>query len=120
MKDSAELSGYTVVDPPSVVSTHLTETLKKHAHELLTREETKQLVEHLKTTHPALVEEVTPNPLTLGDIQKVLRSLLKERVSIRNLAVIFETLADYGPMFKDPQLMADTFANPYQDKLHKL
>ncbi|GAK10939.1 LOW QUALITY PROTEIN: flagellar biosynthesis protein FlhA [Geomicrobium sp. JCM 19039] len=120
VKDSAELSGYTVVDPPSVVSTHLTETLKKHAHELLTREETKQLVEHLKTTHPALVEEVTPNPLTLGDIQKVLRSLLKERVSIRNLAVIFETLADYGPMFKDPQLMADTFANPYQDKLHKL
>ncbi|MFB4158721.1 flagellar biosynthesis protein FlhA [Geomicrobium sp. JSM 1781026] len=107
VKDIAELSGYTVVDPPSVVSTHLTETLKKHAHELLTREETKQLVEHLKTTHPALVEEVTPNPLTLGDIQKVLRSLLKERVSIRNLAVIFETLADYGPMFKDPQLMAE-------------
>lgn len=107
MKDEAELSGYTVVDPPSVVSTHLTEVLKNYAHELLTREETKQLVEHIKETHPTLVEEVTPNPLSLGDVQKVLKHLLKEKVSIRNLPVIFETLADYGSMFKDPQVMAE-------------
>ncbi|GAK07543.1 LOW QUALITY PROTEIN: flagellar biosynthesis protein FlhA [Geomicrobium sp. JCM 19038] len=107
MKDEAELSGYTVVDPPSVVSTHLTEVLKNYAHELLTREETKQLVEHIKETHPTLVEEVTPNPLSLGDVQKVLKHLLKEKVSIRNLPVIFETLADYGSMFKDPQMMAE-------------
>ncbi|MBB6449284.1 flagellar biosynthesis protein FlhA [Geomicrobium halophilum] len=106
-KDRAEISGYTVVDPPSVVSTHLTETMKRYAHELLGREETKQLVDHLKETHPTLVEEVTPNPLTLGDIQKVLATLLKEKVSIRNLPAIFETLADYGPMFKDPRLIAE-------------
>ncbi|SDI94208.1 flagellar biosynthesis protein FlhA [Natribacillus halophilus] len=106
-KDQAEIAGYTVVDPPSVVSTHLTETIKRHAHELLGREETKQLVDHVKETYPALVEEVTPNPLNLGDIQKVLRTLLKEKISIRNLPVIFEGLADYGPMVKDPKLIAE-------------
>lgn len=70
VKDEAELSGYTVVDPPSVVSTHLTEVIKKHAFELLGREETKQLIDHLKETNPILVEEVTPEPLSIGDIQK--------------------------------------------------
>ncbi|MBU8906995.1 flagellar biosynthesis protein FlhA [Desertibacillus haloalkaliphilus] len=107
MKEQAELSGYTVVDPPSVVSTHLTEVIKKHAHELLGRQETKQLIDHLKESYPTLVEDVTPNPLTTGEIQKVLTNLLKENISIRNLPVIFETLADYGPMTKDMDLVTE-------------
>ncbi|WP_413381573.1 flagellar biosynthesis protein FlhA [Alkalihalobacillus sp. 1P02AB] len=107
MKEQAELSGYTVVDPPSVVSTHLTEIIKRHAFELLGRQETKQLVDHLKESYPALVEEITPNHLSIGEIQKVLKNLLKENISIRNLPVIFETLADYGPMTKDMGLITE-------------
>lgn len=107
MKDTAEGSGYTVVDPPSVVSTHLTEVVKAHAHELLGREETKQLVDHLKETYPTLVEEVTPSPLQLGEIQKVLSNLLKEKISIRNLPTIFEILAEYGQMTKDMDLITE-------------
>lgn len=107
VKEQAELSGYTVVDSPSVVSTHLTEIIKKHAHELLGRQETKQLIDHLKEPYPALVEEVTPEPLSVGDIQKVLARLLNEQVSIRNLPVIFETLADFGKMTKDSQLLTE-------------
>ncbi|SDG98416.1 flagellar biosynthesis protein FlhA [Alteribacillus persepolensis] len=107
MKEQAELAGYTVVDPPSVVSTHLTEVIKAHAHELVGREETKQLVDHLKESYPTLVEEVTPNPLGLGEIQKVLSNLLKENVSIRNLPAIFETLAEYGPLTKDMTLVTE-------------
>nr|WP_083991190.1 flagellar biosynthesis protein FlhA [Alkalihalobacillus pseudalcaliphilus] len=107
MKEQAELSGYTVVDPPSVVSTHLTEIIKKHAFELLGRQETKQLVDHLKESYPALVEETTPNLLSIGEIQKVLKGLLKENISIRNLPVIFETLADYGSMTKDMSLLTE-------------
>lgn len=107
MKEQAELSGYTVVDPPSVVSTHLTEIIKRHAHELLGRQETKQLVDHLKESYPTLIDDVTPNPLSIGEVQKVLSNLLKEKVSIRNLPTIFETLADYGQMTKDTDLITE-------------
>lgn len=107
MKEQAELSGYTVVDPPSVVSTHLTEVIKRHAHELIGRQETKQLIDHLKEAYPTLVEDVTPNPLSIGEVQKVLANLLKEKVSIRNLPIIFETLADYGQMTKDTDLITE-------------
>ncbi|UCZ51710.1 flagellar biosynthesis protein FlhA [Bacillus shivajii] len=107
LKDQAELSGYTVVDPPSVVSTHLTEVIKRHAHELIGRQETKQLIDHLNESYPTLVEDVTPNPLSTGEIQKVLGNLLREKVSIRNLPVIFETLADYGQMSKDTDLLTE-------------
>lgn len=107
MKNQAEMAGYTVVDPPSVVSTHLSEVLKMHAYELLGRQETKQLIDHLKESYPILVEEVTPNPLSIGDIQKVLAKLLKERVSIRNLPVIFETLADFCKMTTDPDILTE-------------
>ncbi|MED3646185.1 flagellar biosynthesis protein FlhA [Halalkalibacterium halodurans] len=106
MKEQAELSGYTVVDPPSVLSTHLTEVIKRHAHELIGRQETKQLVDHLKEAYPALVEEVT-NTLSIGEIQKVLTNLLKEHISIRNLPAIFETIADYGQMTKDMDLLTE-------------
>ncbi|MCT1903767.1 flagellar biosynthesis protein FlhA [Oceanobacillus sojae] len=107
VKDEAELSGYTVVDPPSVVSTHLTEVIKKHAFELLGREETKQLIDHLKETNPILVEEVTPEPLSIGDIQKVLAKLLRESVSIRNMPVIFETLADFSKLTNDTDVLGE-------------
>jgi flagellar biosynthesis component FlhA len=98
VKEQAEMFGYTVVDPPSVVSTHITEVIKSYAHELIGRQETKQLIDHTKETYPILIEEVTPNPLSVGDVQHVLAKLLKESVSIRNLPIIFEVLADYGKM----------------------
>ncbi|NUK29133.1 flagellar biosynthesis protein FlhA [Parageobacillus sp. VR-IP] len=107
MKERAEMLGYTVVDPPSVVSTHITEVLKTHAHELLGRQETKQLIDHLKESYPVLVEEVTPNPLSVGEVQKVLAKLLKEKVSIRNLPLIFETLADFARMTTDTDILAE-------------
>src|SRR5699024_8780119 len=107
LKDEAEMFGYTVVDPPSVVSTHLTEVLKRNVHQLLGRQETKDLIDHLKEDYPILVDEVTPDPLGIGDVQKVLAKLLKENVSIRNLPVIFETLADYGKMTSDTDLLVE-------------
>lgn len=106
-KDIAELSGYTVVDPPSVISTHITEVIKRHAGELLGRQETKQLVDHLEENYPILVEEVTPDPLSVGEIQKVLSKLLRENISIRNLPVIFETLADFSKMTNDTELLGE-------------
>lgn len=106
-KEQAEIFGYTVVDPPSVVSTHITEVIKANAHELLGRQETKQLIDHIKESYPILVEEVTPNPLSVGEVQKVLAKLLRENVSIRNLPIIFETLADYGKVTSDTDLLAE-------------
>lgn len=107
MKEQAEISGYTVVDPPSVVATHLTEVIKSHAHELLGRQETKTLIDHLKEGSPALVDEVIPNILQIGDVQKVLVSLLKESISIRDMVTILETLADYGTYTKDPDILTE-------------
>ncbi|CAM4034397.1 flagellar biosynthesis protein FlhA [Lederbergia lenta] len=107
VKEQAEIMGYTVVDPSSVVSTHITELLKTNAYELLGRQETKQLIDHLQESYPILAEEVTPNPLSVGEVQKVLAKLLKENVSIRNLPIIFETLADYGRMSTDTELLAE-------------
>lgn len=107
VKEEAEILGYTVVDPPSVVSTHLTEIIRNNAHDLLGRQETKQLIDHIRETYPILVDELTPTPLTVGEIQKVLSNLLKERVSIRNLPVIFETLADYSKMTSDIDVLTE-------------
>ena len=107
MKEEAEILGYTVVDPPSVVSTHITEIIKTNAYDLLGRQETKQLIDHLKEQYPILVEEVTPNPLSIGEVQKVLAKLLKENISIRNLPVIFETLADFGKVTSDSDVLAE-------------
>ncbi|WP_419873122.1 flagellar biosynthesis protein FlhA [Candidatus Pristimantibacillus sp. PTI5] len=107
MKERAELSGYTVVDPPSVVATHLTEIIKRHAHELIGRQETKQLVENVKESYPALIEELIPSILAVGDVQKVLAKLLREKVSIRDLVTIFEALADHGNYTKDPDILTE-------------
>src|SRR5699024_40754 len=83
------------------------EVLKRNVHQLRGRQETKDLIDHLKEDYPILVDEVTPDPLAIGDVQKVLAKLLKENVSIRNLPVIFETLADYGKMTSDTDLLAE-------------
>jgi flagellar biosynthesis protein FlhA len=107
MRETAEFSGYTVVDPPSVVATHLTEVLKRHAHELLGRQETKTLIDSLKEQYPALVEEVVPNLFSIGEVQKVLVNLLREKVSIRDLVTILETMADYASYTKDPDLLTE-------------
>jgi flagellar biosynthesis protein FlhA len=106
-KVNAELSGYTVVDPPSVVATHLTEIIKKHAHELIGRQETKALVENVKETYPALVDDLIPSVLSIGDVQKVLGKLLREKISVRDLVTILETLADYGTYTKDPEILTE-------------
>ncbi|QCT03205.1 flagellar biosynthesis protein FlhA [Paenibacillus algicola] len=106
-KERAELAGYTVVDPPSVVATHLTELIKRHAHELIGRQETKSLIDNLRETYPVLVDELIPSILSVGDVQKVLAKLLKEKISIRDLVTIFETLADSGQYSKDPDVLTE-------------
>jgi flagellar biosynthesis protein FlhA len=106
-KEIAELSGYTVVDPPSVVATHLTEVIKRHAHELLGRQETRSLIDNVRETAPVLVDELIPGTLSIGDVQKVLQKLLREKVSIRNLPVILEALADHAVYTKDPDVLTE-------------
>ena len=107
MRDRASLAGYTIVDPPSVLATHLTEMIKKHAHELLGRQETKTLLDSVKETYPTLVDELIPGVLSIGDVQKVLAKLLKEKVAIRDLVTICETLADYGNFTKDADILTE-------------
>lgn len=106
-KQKAELLGYMIVDPSSVIATHLTEVLKQYAHQLLRREETKELVDNLKETNPNLVDELVPNLLSVGEIQKVLQNLLREQISIRDLSAIFETLADYATYTKEPRVLTE-------------
>lgn len=105
-RDKAERAGYTVVDSPSIVATHLTEIIKKYAGEILGRQEIQSLVDSLKTDYPAVVEEVH-KAFTLGEIQKILQNLLREQVSIRNLVVILETLGDYASLTKDPGFLTE-------------
>jgi flagellar biosynthesis protein FlhA len=100
-RDHAQMMNYTVVDPATVLATHLTETIRNHAYELLGRQEVKALIDYVAETHPKLTEELVPKTLSIGEIQKVLQNLLRERVSIRDLVTIFETLADYGTQTKD-------------------
>jgi flagellar biosynthesis protein FlhA len=106
-RDRAELLGYTIVDPPSVIATHLTEVIRRHAHELLGRQQVQVLVDNLRQTQPSLVDEVTPKLFSLGDIQKVLANLLREGVSIRDMGTIVETLGDYGGMTRDPDILTE-------------
>jgi flagellar biosynthesis protein FlhA len=106
-REKAELLGYTVVDPPTVISTHLTETIKSYVHELLGRQEVKKLVDNIKENYPALVDELVPKLMTYGEVQKVLSNLLKEGVSIRDLVTILETLADYANVSRDPDMLTE-------------
>lgn len=106
-RERAESLGYTVVDPPSIIATHLTEIIKQYIAELLTRQDVQNLVNNLKETNPSLVEELTPKLLGLGEIQKVLQNLLKEEISIRDLLTIMETLADYAPTTRDTDILTE-------------
>lgn len=106
-KDDAELLGITVVDPTTVLVTHLTEILKQHAYELLGRQEVKMLIDNLKENYSAVVEELIPNLLSLGEVQKVLQNLLKERVPIRDLVTILESLADNAVNTKDIEVLTE-------------
>lgn len=105
-RERAERAGYTVVDPPSIVATHLTEVIKRHASSLLGRQEVRQILDQLKADYPAVVEEVS-SALGLGDIQKVFQGLLREQVSIRNQVMILEALADYAGMSKDTGFLTE-------------
>lgn len=101
VKEKAMTKGYTVVDLPTVMTTHLSEVIRNHAHELIGRQEVQQLLDDLKDSHPKVVEELIPNFLTLGGVVKVLQNLLKEQIPIRDLLTILEALADWAPMIKD-------------------
>jgi flagellar biosynthesis protein FlhA len=103
----AELTGYTVVDAPSVLVTHLSELVKRHAHELLSREDLKKLIDKVKETSPTVVDELVPQMLSMGALHRILTNLLEERVPITNLVRILETLAHYAPLSKDPIELAD-------------
>ncbi len=106
-REQAELNGYTVVDAVSVLATHLTEIIKEHAAEILGRQETQNLLDNLQKTNAALVEEVVPNLLTVGEVEKVLANLLHERISIRDMSTILEVLADYAPATKDTDVLTE-------------
>jgi len=106
-RERAEALGYTVVDPPAIIATHLTEIIRGHLHELLTRQDVQSLVNNVKETHPVLVEELMPKLMSVGDVQKVLSNLLHEGLSIRDLVTILETLADYAPMTRDMDLLTE-------------
>jgi flagellar biosynthesis protein FlhA len=106
-RERAETIGYTVVDPPSIIATHLTEVIKKHLDELLTREDVQTLINNVKETNPTLVDELVPKLLSVGEVQKVLMNLLDEGISIRDLVTIFETLADNAITNRDTDILTE-------------
>ena len=106
-RGKAEIFGFTVVDPPSVIATHLTEVIKEKAYELIGRQDVKLLIDNVKEEYPAVVEEVVPKVLSIGEVQKVLSNLLREQISIRDMVTILETLADYGNVTRDTDLLTE-------------
>ena len=106
-RERAESMGYTVVDPPSIIATHLTEIIRQHISELLTRQDVQHLVDNMRESNPSLIEELVPKMLSLGEIQKVLQNLLKEGISIRDLLTVFETLADYAQTTRDTDILTE-------------
>ena len=106
-RERAEVLGYTVVDPTSVIITHLSEVIRAHAASILSRQDVQTLLDHVKEEHAALVNELVPNVLTLGEVQRVLQNLLRERVSIRDLVTILEAIADQARLTRDPDQLAE-------------
>ncbi|MDR4505524.1 MAG: flagellar biosynthesis protein FlhA [Candidatus Scalindua sp.] len=127
-KEEALSLGYTVIDPTSVLMTHLTEIVKTHSHEIVTREDIQKLIDNLKKVSPTLVSELTPNVLSLSVVQEVIRNLLRERASIRDFSTILETLIDFVPITKDPEVLTEyvrqrlcrTLCGQYQDDESKI
>ena len=107
LQAQALTAGYAVVDQTAVLATHLGELIRQNAHELLTRQETKRLIDRLSESHPKLVEELVPKLMTLGEVQKILQQLLREQVSIRDLGSILETLVDSVATSKNPVLLTE-------------
>jgi flagellar biosynthesis protein FlhA len=110
-KETADMAGYTVVELPAVLATHLTEIVKRNAHKLLSRQDVKTLIETVKESNSAVVEELIPGMLSLGDVHKILQNLLRERVSIRDLSHIFETLADFAHKNKNTDVLTEYVRN---------
>jgi flagellar biosynthesis protein FlhA len=106
-RESAEILGYTVVDSSSIISTHLTEVIKRHTSELLTRQDVKNLIDNVKEAHGTLVDELIPSMMSIGEVQKVLSNLLDEGVSVRDLATILEILADYAGITRDVNILTE-------------
>ena len=106
-RERAEALGYTVVDPPAIIATHLTEVVKNHLHELLNRQDVQNLVNNIREANGVLVDELIPKMMGIGDIQKVLCNLLREGISIRDLVTILETLADYAPITRDSDMLTE-------------
>jgi flagellar biosynthesis protein FlhA len=106
-RKNAEVSGFTVVDAPSVLITHLSETVRRHCHEILTRQDVQALLDNLKQTHPAVVNELIPGQLSIGQLQRILQNLLAEGISIRNLAGILEKVGDYSAFTKNPDELSE-------------
>ncbi len=106
-REKAEMANYTVVDPPSVMATHLTEIIKENAHELLGRQEVQELIDNIKNDYPAVVNEILPDLLSLGDIQKVLQNLLWENIPVNNLVTILEAIADYAKKTDDINILTE-------------
>jgi flagellar biosynthesis protein FlhA len=103
----AEANGYSVVEPQTVLSTHLMETIKHHAADLLSRQNVRELLDALKETHPALVDDTIPGKLSLGSVHRVLQRLLREGIPIRDLALMLETLSDAAEVTKDPEALTE-------------
>ncbi len=118
-KEQAEKAGYTVVEAPAVLATHLKEVIRQNAHRLLTRQEVSRLIENVKKENQAVVDELIPNLLTLGQVQKVLQNLLRERVSIRNLVTILEALADFAPTTKDVDILTEYVRNALANEIYQ-
>ncbi len=106
-RERAESYGYTVVDAPSIIATHLTEVIKSHLDEMLTRQDVQNLVNNIQETNQALITELIPKLLNIGEVQKVLQNLLRENISIRDLVTIFEILADYAPTTRDTDVLTE-------------
>jgi len=106
-REQAELLGYSVVEPPAVLATHLTEVIKSHAYELLSRQDTQRLIDQVKEQNATVVAELVPDQMNVGGIQKVLQNLLRERVPIRDMQALLETLADYAPVTKDADILTE-------------
>jgi flagellar biosynthesis protein FlhA len=105
--ENAQVRGYTVVDPATVIATHLTEMIKAHAWELLTRSEVQNVLDNVSKNYPKLVDELIPSQLTLGSVQRVFQNLLKERIAINDKVTILETLLDYSASTKDPEILTE-------------
>jgi flagellar biosynthesis protein FlhA len=123
-RKNAEIAGYTVVDAPSVLVTHLSETIRRHCHEILTRQDVQVLLDNLKQTNPAVVNELIPTQLSIGQVQRILQNLLAEGISIRNLAGILEKVGDYAAFTKNPDELSEharkalgsQFTKPFQSE----